>query len=406
MLPYMIIICTVAILAGILNTHRHFVSPAAAPIVLNIFIITALLLTGWVFEIPPAKQVFMIAGAVLAAGLVQIAIQVPALRAKGVTIRPAWDIHSQAFRKVIFLMAPMIIGITATQLNTLADTWIAKFFSGSVQKGDVLNLLGMQLKYPLWDGAVSHLYYSQRLYQFPLGVLGISLATAIFPVMSADAIRSDLGFLRRTINRGAKSAIFISIPAIAGLILVARPLASVVFEGGAFSAADTEATSRILFFYALGLCGFFSQQIFARGFYAMQDSIIPMRSGIIAVIVNIILNLTLIWFMGTAGLALSTAICSYLQVIILVIVLRRKLGSSLLDGLLVTFMKTFIAVFLMSAAGLGIISLMKNYPDNKWFNILRLIMVVPSAAGVYLLVSGILRVEVLSLLIGRKRTGR
>ena len=404
MLPYMVMICTVAILAGILNTHKHFVSPAVAPILLNIFIISAVLVTGWAFSIPPVKQVFVIAAAVLAAGLAQIAIQVPALRAKSVIVRPAWDIHSQSFRRVIFLMAPMIIGITATQLNTLADTWIARFFSGSAEKGDFLTLLGMQLKYPLWDGAVSHLYYSQRLYQFPLGVLGISLATAIFPVMSSDVAKNDFDALKKTISQAAKGAVFISIPAIAGLILVAKPLVSVVFERGVFSAVDTQATARILLFYALGLCGFFSQQILARGFYAMQDSAIPMRSALIAVGINIVLNLTLIWFMGTAGLALSTAICSYLQVIILIIALRKKLGGSILDGLFSTSAKTFISTSLMAAVGVGIMFLMKDFPDKRWFNVLRLAAVVPSAAGVYLLTARILDIEALSLIGGRKRT--
>jgi len=404
MLPYMVMICTVAILAGILNTHRHFVSPAAAPIVLNIFIITALLLTGWAFHIRPVKQVFVIAAAVLAAGLVQIAIQLPALRANAVNIRPAWDIHSKSFRKVIFLMAPMIIGITATQLNTLADTWIARFFSGSAEKGDFLTFLGMHLKYPLWDGAVSHLYYSQWLYQFPLGVLGISLATAIFPVMSIDAAKNDLASLKKTINRAAKGAVFISIPAIAGLILVAKPLVSVVFQRGVFSAVDTQETARILLFYALGLCGFFSQQILARGFYAMQDSVIPMRSALTAVMLNIFLNLSLIWFMGTAGLALSTAICSYLQVIILVVVLRKRLGNSILDGLFSTSAKTFSSTALMVIVGVGIMIVMKDFPDSTWFNLLRLAAVVPSSAGVYLVAARILDIQQLSLLGGRKRT--
>ena len=340
----------------------------------------------------------------LAAGLAQIAIQVPALRANEVSIRPAWDIHSQSFRRVIFLMAPMIIGITATQLNTLADTWIARFFSGSEQKGDFLTLLGMHLKYPLWDGAVSHLYYSQRLYQFPLGVLGISLATAVFPVMSSDAARNDFDALKKTISQAARGAVFISIPAIAGLILVGKPLVSVVFERGAFSAVDTQATARILLFYALGLSGFFSQQILTRGFYAMQDSAIPMRSAVTAVIVNIVLNLSLIWFMGTAGLALSTAICSYLQVIILILVLRKRLGGSILDGFVSTLAKTFISTALMAAVGVGIMLLMKDFPDSRWCNVLRLAAVVPSAAGVYLLTAKILHIQALSLLGGRRRT--
>ena len=403
MLPYMIMICMVALLAGVLNVHKHFATPAAAPIVLNIFIISTLLLTGWAFKIPPKQQVFAVATAVLIAGLAQIAIQIPSLRASGVSIRPAWDIRSEAFRRVIFLRAPMIIGLTATQLNTLADTWIAKFFSGSAEKGEFFTLIGTQIKYPLWDGAVSYLYYSQRLYQFPLGVLGISLATAIFPVMSADAAKKDFDALRKTISRGIKAAVFVAIPAIAGLILVARPLVSAVFERGEFTSEDTEATAWILLFYALGLYGFFSQQILARSFYSMQDSKTPMRSAIAAIVVNITLNLTLIWFMGTAGLALSTAICSYLQVCILFFALRKRLGKSLLDGFITTLFKTLAATLLMYLIGVVILYLLRNLPDTCRFDILRLAVVVPCTAGAYFLTAKLLRIEMLALLFGRNR---
>jgi len=402
MLPYMIMICIVAILAGVLNVHRHFAAPAAAPIVLNIFIIAAMLITGWVFKMPAKQQVFFVASAVLTAGLVQLLIQLPPLWASGVRIRPAWDIRCEAFRKVMFLIAPMIIGLTATQLNTLADTWIARFFSGSVTKGDFFTFLGMQIKYPLWDGAVSHLYFSQRLYQFPLGVLGISLATAIFPVMSSDAAKNDSAALHRTISMGIRGAVFVSIPAIAGLILVAKPLVSAVFERGRFTTTDSIATSSILLFYAVGLCGFFSQQILTRAFYSLQDSKIPMKSAIIAVLVNVILNLTLIWFMGTGGLAISTAICSYLQVIILIVVLRRRFGAAILDRLGITLLKTACAAAIMLAAGAVLLYLCRDLPDSFRFNIIRLAIVVPLAAGVYILAARFLHIKELKLLTGKK----
>jgi len=138
MLPYMLFVCMVAILAGILHVHRHFATPAAAPIVLNICIISCILLTGWAFKIKARQQVFYVAFAVLIAGLVQIAIQLPPLRSAGVSIRFGWQIHSEAFRKIIILMGPMILGLTVTQINTLADDLIAWWFSSSV---DIASLL-------------------------------------------------------------------------------------------------------------------------------------------------------------------------------------------------------------------------------------------------------------------------
>lgn len=404
MLPYMLMVCLVAILAGILNVHRHFASPAAAPIVLNIFIISSLCLGGWAFGMKPGSLVFVVAVAVLVAGLVQIIIQIPPLRAGGISIKPAWEIHTDAFKKIMMMMGPMILGLTVTQINTLVDDLIAWWFSGSAEKGDVFLFMGSQITYPLRRGCVSYLNGAQRLYQLPLGVLGISLATAIFPVMSADAARKDFDALRKTISRGIQAAVFIAIPATAGLFLVARPLVSAMFEHGKFTAGDTEATSLALLFYALGLSGFFIQQIVTRAFYSMHNSKAPMRSAMIAVLVNVILNLTLIWFMGVAGLALSTAICSYLQVFILIFMLRKRLGTYILDGLPVTLVKTVVATLVMWLLGAGVLYLCRNWPAGTRFDILRLAVVVPSAAAVYLLAAKFLHIEMLSLLTGHRET--
>ncbi len=387
MLPYMIFVCTLAILGGILNVHRHFASPAAAPIVLNIFIITSLAITGWVFGIGAQQQVFFIAVAVLFAGLAQIALLIPPLRAGGISIRPAWDVHSAAFRKIILMMGPMVVGLTVTQINTLADHIVA--FSFMTEGG-----------YPLGWGSVSHLYYAQRLYQFPLGVLGISLATAIFPVMSAEAAKKDFKSLRRTIARGISATVFVAVPATAGLFLVAKPLVSAVFEHGEFPAEATPIVAGTLVFYAIGLCGYFSQQIMARAFYSMQDSKTPMKSALIAVLVNVILNLTLIWFMGAAGLALSTAICSYLQVCILVIVLRKRLGRSILQGLGGAVGKTFAATVPSLLVGAGVMAACAGLPQSRIFNVLRLVLVVPATAAVYVFAAKLLRIEMLALLTG------
>ncbi len=389
MLPYMIFVCIVAILAGILNVHRHFAAPAAAPIVLNICIIGGILFSGWALKLKAEQQVFFIALAVLLAGLAQIAIQLGPLRRHGVSLRPAWDIHSQAFRKIIIMMGPMIIGLTVTQINTLADDIIALSFMN--EQGD-----------PLTYGAPSYLYYAQRLYQFPLGVLGISLATAIFPVMSSDAARKDFNALTNTISQGVKTAMFVAVPATAGIFLIAKPLVSAIFEHGQFTSADTPVVAYTLSFYAVGLSGYFWQLITARAYYSLQDSKTPMFSAIVAVCVNVVLNLTLIWFMGTAGLALSTALCAYLQVAILLTGLRRRFGRSILTGLPLTLAKTLAATAVMTGVCTGIILAMAKLPADRFFNVLRLAAVVPAAVVVYAAAARLLGTEELSLLTGRK----
>jgi putative peptidoglycan lipid II flippase len=406
MLPYMLFICMVAILAGILNVHRHFATPAAAPIVLNICIIAAILLTGWAYKIEARQQVFFVAFAVLIAGIIQIAIQVPPLRSAGVSIRPCWQINSVAFKKIIILMGPMILGLTVTQINTLADDLIAWWFSGSAEKGTSFILLGKAIEYPLQRGSVSHLYYAQRLYQLPLGVFGISLATAIFPVMSSYVARKDLSGLCRTVSQALRSAVFIAIPATIGLVVIARPLISAAFEHGQFGRFrnDTDMVAWTLLFYAIGLCGYFAQQILTRAFYSMQDSKTPMQSAMIAVIANIVLNLTLIWFLGTGGLAFSTALCSYIQVVILVVFLRRTLrkrgtDTSILDGLALTLVKTIAATLCMSA-----VIMTEKWLSQSWHPLFKLLLIVPSAAVAYWLAAKFLRIEMLSLLFGGSRS--
>jgi putative peptidoglycan lipid II flippase len=218
--------------------------------------------------------------------------------------------------------------------------------------------------------------------------------------MSSDAARKDFDALTKTIARGIRAAVFAAIPATAGIFLVAKPLVSAIFEHGKFKSADTPIVALTLSFYAVGLCGYFCQQITTRAFYSMQDSKTPARSALCAVAANIVLNLTLIWYLGTAGLAAATAACSYLQVIILVTVLRRKLGHSILDGLPATLMKTLAATAIMFLAGTAIMALMKSLPDGRSFDVLRLAVVVPSAAAVYVLAAKFLHIEMLSLFTG------
>lgn len=392
MLPYMLFVCLVAALAGVLNVHRHFAAPAAAPIVLNIFIIATILITGWVFKIQPRQQVFAVAVAVLLAGVVQLTMQMPILHSKGVSIRPAWDIYSDEFRKIIFLMGPMILGLTVTQINTLADDLIAWWFSASVEKGEFFVVLARQIEYPLQRGCVTHLNVARRLCQWPLGVFGISLGTAIFPVMSAEAARRDFPALCKTVSRGLRGAVFVALPATAGLLLVGRPLVRVIFQRGRFAPADTVLAANVLLFYVIGLCGYFAQQILARAFYSVQDSKMPARSALAAVCANIVLNLTLIWFLGTAGLAFSTALCSYLQVVMLAVVLRRRLGREILYRLPTTVAKTAAATLCMSIVALCVLRLLQNWPD-----ILRLIVVVPLSAGIFLLTAKALQIRMLAL---------
>ena len=367
---------------------------------MNLFIIAAVVGTGTLLNISGEAQLFWVAAAVLSSGVAQLAMQWGPLRRAGVQIRPAWEVQSEAFKKILILMGPMILGLTATQINTLADDLIAWWLSGSEDKGQFFEFLGRQIRYPMWRGSVSYLYYAQRLYQLPLGIFGISLATAIFPVMSAEAAKKDFAALCKTVSRSLRATVFVAAPATIGLILVARPFISAFFQHGEFTADDAAMVVKALAFYSLGLCGYFAQQILGRAFYSLQDSKTPMKSALMAVGANVVLNLTLIWFLDTAGLACATAICSYLQVVVLVAVLRRRLGGGIFEALGKTTLKTAVATVVMAAVGAGVLMLCSSLPVRGRYDLLRLAVTVPAAAAAYWIAARWLDMETLSMVTG------
>ncbi|HDS84203.1 MAG TPA: murein biosynthesis integral membrane protein MurJ [Phycisphaerales bacterium] len=403
MLPYMVMICAEAILAGILNTHRHFAAPAAAPIVLNIVNITTLCVGGWVMGLEPEQHVFLLAFGVLAAGVIQVGIQMAPMRRLGLTLRPAWQVHSEAFKRILWLMGPMILGMAVTQLNTLADDIIAKSLSGSVEKGTSFVMLGREIRYPVWAGSVAGLFYAQRLYQFPLGVLGISLATAIFPVLSDAAADQDDARLADTTQQGLQAAIFLALPSTAGLILIARPLVAAIYQRGRFTAGDTELASGVLICYALGLCGYFVQQILPRVFYALKNSEVPARTAVIAVVLNVILNLTLIWPMGAAGLALSTAICSYAQAGILLWLLHRRMGIRFDDRFGSVLSKTLLGTGVMAAVGWAVLAAMGGLAHSFRMDVVRVLATAAVCVGVYAAAAAAMGNPMLALIVGARR---
>lgn len=406
MLPYMVMICLEAMLGGILNTHRHFAAPAAAPIVLNIINICCLVVGNYLLELTDREQLFFLAGGVLLTGLIQVGMQIVPIRRLGLAIYPAWDIRHPALQQILILFIPMILGMAVTQINTLADDVIAKSLSGSVQpngKGEYFYWAGRAIRYPVMDGAVSNLFYAQRLYQFPLGVLGISLATAIFPMLSSAAAQQNKIQLSRITMQGIHASFFLALPSTAGLMMVARPLIAAVFQRGRFTPADTQQAANILIWYAVGLCGFFLQQALPRTFYALKQSKIPARTAMLAVLLNVALNLALIWPMGAGGLALSTSICSYVQVFIMLTTLRKYIVLNDRDDFIKTLTKTVLATIVMTLCGLAIVKGLNGYPFTLKWDVIRLAALVTICPVVYLGCSVILKNPMLALIFHFKR---
>ena len=213
----------------------------------------------------------------------------------------------------------MMIGLGVLQLNTLIDGLIASYPT-------TVGATIFGVAYPLEEGAMSAVSFAQRLYQFPLGVFGIAVATAIFPALAR--LRHDDDGYRSTLRRGLRLVFFIALPASVGLVLVRRDLTAVIFEGGAFDATNTARVAAVLAAYAPGVWAYSMMHVLTRAFYARNDARTPVRIALMMVGLNLLLNMTLIWTpLRETALGLSTAVCSTIQVGILLLVLRGRIGG-------------------------------------------------------------------------------
>ena len=320
LLPYMPLVCLVAFLGAMLQVHDRFGPTAAAPIVLNLCMIAAAVLGGSLGVKSAEWHIGLVAASVVVAGLLQVAWSLAALRRHRCWQRPTAAVRAP-LRRVLGQALPMILGLGVLQFNVLLDGLIASYPSAVGP-----TIFGVE--YPLTSGAMSSVSFAQRLYQFPLGVFGVALATAIFPALARTS--DDDNAYRTTVQHGLRLVMFIGLPASVGLVLVRGPLVSVILEGGAFTADDAGAVSFVLLGYAVGVWAYSAIHILTRAFYARSDAKTPVRVAVGVVALNLALNLTLIWTpLREAGLAWSTAICAFVQTVVLVALLARRHGPVL-----------------------------------------------------------------------------
>ncbi len=301
MFPYLLFISLAALAMGVLNSMRAFAAPAFSPVFFNIFIIGCALLLSPLLDEP----ILGVAVGVVAGGAAQFAMQLPGLQRRGMLF--GWRLlpGHPGVRRIGTLMVPSLLGLSVTQVNITVSTILASFFSGGP----------------------TYLFYGMRLIQFPLGIFGVALATAILPTLSAQAARGALDEVRTTVGFGLRMILFIILPAMLGLILLREPLVHLFFEHGSFTHADTLATATAVLCYAVGLWAFAGVRIIVSAFYSLQDTKTPALSAAIAVIANIVFSLWLMKQLGAAGLALATAMAAMVNGGILIAVLNRRLGG-------------------------------------------------------------------------------
>ena len=303
--PYLFFISMTALAGGILNTYHRFGVPAFSPVLLNLVLIVFAAFLAPAYERPGMA----LAAGVFAAGMVQLLFMLPFLARLRLLPRPRWDSTHEGVRRVMRLMAPALFGSSVAQISILLDTLIASFLA---------------------TGSISWLYYSDRLMEFPLGVFGIALATVILPNLSRQHATSSPAAFTATLDWAVRLVILIALPAAVGLGLLAGPMLTTLFFGGQFAAADVEMATLSLMAYAFGLLGFTLVKILAPGYFARQDTRTPVKIGIIALAVNMALNILIVipWAWSDlpgphAGLALATSLTAFLNAGLLGIGLRR-----------------------------------------------------------------------------------
>ena len=338
MLPFMFTVCLLALGSAALNCKGHFAYPAAAPIILNVGLIISACWAAPALARDDARgQFFVIAGGLLVTGVVQLLGVVWLLHRSGLAVVPRLAPLLPEVKHIAKLMAPMLLPLSVLQFSAFADRLIALIFTGP----------GL----PLTDGTVRCIYAANRLYQLPMGVLGISIATVVFPLFSRYAARNDVAGLRDATNRALRLGAFLGIPAGVALILLARPVVALIFERRSFQEADTERAALILTMYCLGMSAYFWNHILLRAFYAMKETRAPLILASILSGVNLLLVLGGIFTPLKAGaIGLATACTSSANALLLLWALRRRWGRLGFRTILASITRTAVATTCMGGA--------------------------------------------------------
>ena len=322
MFPYIFFICLVALSMGILNVLGHFAAPALAPVILNLSIIASVLFISPVLSEP----IIGLATGVIIGGVLQLLLQIPFLVQNGFYFWQKARLFHPGLKKIGRLMLPSVFGAAVYQINMVIVTLLASF---------------------LPEGSVSYLYYADRLVQFPLGLFAISMSVAILPSLSRQAAARNMNELNDTFAYAVKLVFFITIPAMAGLIVLRHAIVFLLFERGAFDPTSALMTAETLLYFSLGLWAFSAVRIVVSTFYALQDTKTPVIMAAISVFANIVLSLLLMGPMAHAGLALAASLSSMLNFILLIIALRKKLGPLGWKKIIESIVKSVIYALVM-----------------------------------------------------------
>jgi putative peptidoglycan lipid II flippase len=354
--PYIFFVSVVALIAGVLNAVRHFAAPALAPLAFNLGLIATAVALVRVVE-PP---VFALAYGVLLGGALQVVVQIPALRRRGISLAPLWLPRHPAIRRVLLLLAPTVFGAAVYHVNVLMSTVLASM---------------------LPSGSPSYLWYADRVFEFPLGVFAVALGTAALPSLSAQASRGAYGEMSESLLFALRLTSFVTVPASVGIYVLAVPITSVLFERGAFGWAETQLTARAIEASCVGLWAVSMQRVVVPAYYSLQDTSTPVITAAAAFVANLVFA---VMFMGPvevsgtsviegwvaaatsrfgvydlrhAGLSLATSLAALVNLALLAALLHRRLAGASFAPLRSPLWRSLVASAAMALPAWGVAAL-------------------------------------------------
>lgn len=384
MFPFLLFISLAALIMGALNTKKVFFIPALAPAMLNITLIFSII---W-FESKAKEPITAAAIGVLAGGFVQFVFQLPAFFKNKYSLGLDTSFGHPGIKRMSVLLIPATLALSVSQINIALSNILASF---------------------LPSGSITYLFYSMRLIQFPIGIFGVAMGTAVLPTLSEHAVKGNLDGLRDDFSFALRVLFFITIPAMAGLIALRGPIINLLFQRGLFDHAATKGTSEALLFYSLGIWAIVGVRVVTATFYSLQDTKTPVKIAVVGMISNVICSLMLMGPMKHSGLALANTLAACINFSLLFYFLRKRLKRIDAKKIIKSFLKILIA-----SAAMGVIGWML-LQGELWSRSGELVaksvylgLTVVLLAGLYILFCLFLKAEELRLLwrlLLRRRRG-
>ncbi|MDA3862626.1 MAG: murein biosynthesis integral membrane protein MurJ [Deltaproteobacteria bacterium] len=373
MFPYILFVSLMALSMGVLNTLGHFVMPAAAPVFLNLCLILSAVAGPFLGNYFGLNPIYILAWGVIAGGILQFIIQIPAMKSRGYPLKFNPDFKHPGIKKILRLMGPALFGLAIYQITVMLSRQLASF---------------------LGTGAVSYLYYSQRLIEFPMGVFAVAIATGSMPTLSRHASDKKLVEMKKVLRNSLELAQFVILPSMLGLSIIAIPIVAIFFQRGEFDYAMTRNTAYALIAFSFGLPAMATVRNVVNAFYALKDSKTPVFASAIALVVYLVFGLSLMWIWGHIGLALAITISAWSNAGVLLYKLRKKIGLLGLKKSLGVYVKILLSSFLTGISAY-LITLYGNWENggNNLRNILVLFVALGVAFAVYVGMTSILGLE-------------